>query len=406
MSVPRVVEGLLVVAFLFEVVGCVLVAGRAPGSPLEPNMAAGALLALLPVVYAGIVIIKHCGRVVAKARLETLYPNEPNRRLNYRVKFGDQSWQLVVHVLLSALAYFILRVEDGGVAWLDDHTSLWLPEAIGGTAGIFANRSRPSVHLLYLLQAAAWIVTAVSHVWLEERHKDYLMMLVHHVVTLALILLSYHFNFVKLGVVIMFLHDSSDIVIDLLKLCNYLNLEGISGLFAVEACFITNFVTWAYARLYVFPVHVIWKGVIVASREIATAPGAPGMEAFSAAAGHNGHHDAHTRGHAPGYSVPRDVAQGKFDLLANIRALPTHECIPMWWTASGFLCALLVMNLVWYLMFWNILYKMVTASDSCNEVTEKTYEGDREKVKPATAPRPLPSSTKKPATKKATIKRD
>ena len=67
------------------------------------------------------------------------------------------------------------------------------------------------------------------------------------------------------GVVIMFLHDSSDVVIDLLKLCNYLNLEGLSGCFAVEVCFITNFVTWAYARLYVFPVHVIYLAVMTAS---------------------------------------------------------------------------------------------------------------------------------------------
>ena len=32
-------------------------------------------------------------------------------------------------------------------------------------------RSLSSLQLLYLLQAAAWIVTAASHVWLEERHK-------------------------------------------------------------------------------------------------------------------------------------------------------------------------------------------------------------------------------------------
>jgi len=398
--VAKAVEGVLVVAFVAEVVGCVLVAGRSPGCPLSPNSAAAALVLSCLSFYYGIVVIKSCGRAVSRGRLETLYPSEPNRRHNYCVKFGDQSWQLVVHALLSALAYYILRFEDGGVAWLDDHTSLWLPEAKGGTAAIYATPSKPSVQLLYLLQAAAWIVTAVSHVWLEERHKDYLMMLVHHVVTLALILLSYQFNFVRLGVVIMFLHDSSDVVIDLLKLCNYLNLEGLSSCFAVEVCFVTNFVTWAYARLYVFPVHVIYLAVMTASREIATAPGAPGMEAFTATAGHHGRHDAHTRGHAPGFLVPRDVGQGKFHLLENIRALPTHAAIPMWWTASGFLCALLVMNLVWYLMFWNILYKMVTASDSCNEVSETVYEGDREKLQQSAKPtRPLPSSTKK-ATKK------
>ena len=32
-----------------------------------------------------------------------------------------------------------------------------------------------------------------------------------------------------------------------------------------QVCFITNFVTWAYARLYVFPVHVIYHAVMTAS---------------------------------------------------------------------------------------------------------------------------------------------
>ena len=181
----RAVEGALVVAFLAEVVGCVLAAGRSPGSPLSPNAAAGALVLSCLSFYYGIVVIKSCGRAVCRGRLETIYPSEPERRHNYCVKFGDQSWQLVVHAGLAALAYFILRLEDGGTAWLDDHTSLWLPEAKGGVAAIYAAPSKPSVQLLYLLQAAAWIVTAISHVWLEERHKDYLMMLVHHVVTLS-----------------------------------------------------------------------------------------------------------------------------------------------------------------------------------------------------------------------------
>lgn len=176
--VSKAVEGVLVVAFVAEVVGCVLVAGRGPGCPLSPNAAAAALVLSCLSFYYGIVVIKSCGRAVSRGRLETLYPSEPNRRHNYCVKFGDQSWQLVVHALLSALAYYILRFEDGGVAWLDDHTSLWLPEAKGGAAAIYAAPSKPSVQLLYLLQAAAWIVTAVSHVWLEARHKHtHLMML-------------------------------------------------------------------------------------------------------------------------------------------------------------------------------------------------------------------------------------
>ena len=157
----------------------------------------------------------------------------------------------------------------------------------------------------------------------------------------------------------------------------------------------TNLFTWAYTRLYVFPVHVIWRGVMIGARELATAPGAPGMEAFTAAAGG----DEYTRGHlrAPaasaargplpfslpffgpddGFVVPRDLGSGRFDLLANLFALPTHETIPMWWSATLFLGALALMNLIWYLMFWHMLYRMVVDGDTPNETGEDVYEGDK-----------------------------
>ena len=51
-----------------------------------------------------------------------------------------------------------------------------------------------------------------------------------------------------------------DVVIDLLKLANYLKLEGLRGGFLVEIFFLTNFFTWAYTRLYIYPKQVMWLG--------------------------------------------------------------------------------------------------------------------------------------------------
>jgi hypothetical protein len=47
----------------------------------------------------------------------------------------------------------------------------------------------------------------------------------HHLVTIALILLSWSFNFQKIGTTVLYVHDASDITIDLLKMFNYLKLE-------------------------------------------------------------------------------------------------------------------------------------------------------------------------------------
>ena len=359
----RHVETSLVALFVLECLVIVAIAGRNAFSPLSPPYAASSLLSSLPLVSVAIRLIKSAGRSLA-ARFTA-------QREKIR-KFGDQSWHLVLHCAFAAAGIYIVS----GTRWLDDAASLW--QADGGAHvrsadDLFRLPSRASLHALYLAQTSVYVATTVSHVFVEERHNDFLLMLAHHLVTLALIGLSYWFNTLRLGVVVMLLHDASDIVIDVLKLCNYLGLEGRRHFFAVEATFATNFVTWAYARLYLLPVHVVWRGVIVAPREVVTAPGSPGREALVAYAGG----DARALGHAPGYRVPRDVGQGKFDALASIMAVPMHEVLlgPYYVAFVALLCALIVMNLAWYAMFWRMLYRLAQG-DTPAESGDAVYEGD------------------------------
>ena len=54
-------------------------------------------------------------------------------------------------------------------------------------------------------------------------------------------------------------HDISDIFLDLMKMANYLKVEGAHGYYVTEICFVLNtYVSWPYLRLYVFPLHIIW----------------------------------------------------------------------------------------------------------------------------------------------------
>ena len=39
--------------------------------------------------------------------------------------------------------------------------------------------------------------------------------------TIALLYLSYSYNYVRIGVIVLYLHDISDIIVDLLKIFNY-----------------------------------------------------------------------------------------------------------------------------------------------------------------------------------------
>ena len=55
----------------------------------------------------------------------------------------------------------------------------------------------------------------------KVRRKDFAESLAHHVVTLALLYYSFYANFVRPGLIIMLLHDVSDIFLEAAKLARY-----------------------------------------------------------------------------------------------------------------------------------------------------------------------------------------
>ena len=63
----------------------------------------------------------------------------------------------------------------------------------------------------YLLQAAYWTQQGlVLMLMLEKPRKDYKELVLHHIVTLALIFLSYRFHFAHMGIAVYITHDISD----------------------------------------------------------------------------------------------------------------------------------------------------------------------------------------------------
>ena len=57
----------------------------------------------------------------------------------------------------------------------------------------------------------------------------------------------------RVGATVLFLHDISDIVVDILRISHDLSIEVKSGWYLAEISFFTNLLTWAYFRLYQFP---------------------------------------------------------------------------------------------------------------------------------------------------------
>jgi ceramide synthetase len=173
-------------------------------------------------------------------------------------KVMDQSWQLAIHVTMTAFAFYLMK----DTTWFTDTASTFSPCPSRFREG---ELSRPmQLNAYYVMQLAIWMWTAFSCKWLESRRKDYVEMMLHHIVTIMLVLASLLYKEHPMGMLVLIVHDSSDVVLDMMKLANYFKLENSHGFFITEFCFFLNtFVSWPLLRLYYFPKKVIYEGVIV-----------------------------------------------------------------------------------------------------------------------------------------------
>ena len=99
----------------------------------------------------------------------------------------------------------------------------------------------------------------INH-FFEVKRKDFVEMLLHHVTTLGLILFSWFVNFTRFGVLVMVLHDVSDVFLEVGKICIYMGMDTAKDIiFVVFALtfFVTRLVMYVYIHLYYYKFNSI-----------------------------------------------------------------------------------------------------------------------------------------------------
>lgn len=105
----------------------------------------------------------------------------------------------------------------------------------------------------YLLQASYWAQQAiVLLLMLEKPRKDFKELVMHHIITIALIWCSYRFHFTYMGVAVYITHDISDFFLATSKTLNYLDSPLVGPYFGF---FIA---VWTYLRHYI-NLHILWS---------------------------------------------------------------------------------------------------------------------------------------------------
>ena len=111
--------------------------------------------------------------------------------------------QVYTAMYFAVFGPFGLYVMSQGSLWYFNTTAMFEGFPHRQHEGIFK--------LYYLLQAGYWNSQAVVLLLqLEKPRKDFKELVLHHVITLALIGLSYRFHFAKMGIAVYITHDISD----------------------------------------------------------------------------------------------------------------------------------------------------------------------------------------------------
>jgi TLC domain len=129
-------------------------------------------------------------------------------------------------------------------------------------------------------------------------------------------------------------HDVSDILVDVLKMVNYLKLESKQGFFASELAYASCVAGWVYWRLYRFPFTAI-RGALVESFRVV----------------------------AP---QPRLSWEGALGIMVTD--------MPLYFEMNGLLLTLQALHIYWFYLFAMIGYRILT--ESAREASRQEYEGD------------------------------
>ena len=241
-------------------------------------------------------------------------------------KWQEQTWQLVVHASATIFEVAILSDEE----WWQKPETSWVPHP-------FEQRGkfRTDLQVFYIAQLAVWMYTCFVHRFVDERRKDYFVMYLHHIVTISLVGLSWACGYMRVGILVLFVHDASDIFVDLLKMVNYLKLENQRGYFASEIAYVVCVLSWIYFRLYQFPFRVVRGSLTVPYTLLLRTP----RESYS---------------------------------FLGLEFFPSD--LPWHFHLNVMLFALLLLHIYWFHLFLMIGYRILT--ESAREASRQEYEGD------------------------------
>ncbi|KXZ42818.1 hypothetical protein GPECTOR_116g350 [Gonium pectorale] len=182
--------------------------------------------------------------------MRVLFGGDPKRTdtpfdANKLRKWNESCWKMTVYIVFTTLAFVVCW----GEVWFTDSRYWWLGCTHFPPCNLPVSRG---VLLFYCAETGFYLQAIHFLAVYEERRKDWMESMIHHVVTSGLLFYSYSVNFTRVGVVIILIHDVSDIFLEMAKLARYADRDDIG-----TPAFLVFFVSWVLCRVVIFPAFVL-----------------------------------------------------------------------------------------------------------------------------------------------------
>lgn len=136
--------------------------------------------------------------------------------LGKQLRFMEQMYTAVYIAFIGPLGVYCMK-----------HSPVWYFNTAGMYEGFPHKTHTADLKFYYLFQAAFWLQQVlVMILGVEKRRKDFRELVCHHIVTIALIGLSYRFHFAYMGIAVYLTHDISDFFLAVRSLPLYPYISG------------------------------------------------------------------------------------------------------------------------------------------------------------------------------------
>jgi len=162
-------------------------------------------------------------------------------------KFLDCSWQLSYYVLYLLFGVYVLCDKE----WFYDIRICWRKYPL--------HELTDDVWWYYMIPLGFYYSQIIFDITSTNRRKDSTQMLIHHFATILLMTLSFTVNMVRMGCLVLFVHECADIPLLLAKICGYIGKKKY-----MDPLFVIFVLLWVVTRLGIFPFKLIKSTVFEA----------------------------------------------------------------------------------------------------------------------------------------------